>query len=137
MTIKAETDAPAYVAQQPTLKLSTPPATQPGVDDNVWGALIPKSKGLAGYEFHKARGQQTYFIGSRSRGGEKGEPIDIALPKTGISAIKLSVTLSGALSLTFGIGSLDCRIQWNGESAAWIVDLSDNGAGVFVRRLRF
>lgn len=86
MTIKAETDAPAHLAQQPTLKLSTPPATQRGVNDNVWGALISKSQGLAGYEFHKARGQHTYLIGSRSRsGGEIGEPVDIVLPKTGIS----------------------------------------------------
>lgn len=86
MTIRAETDAPAYLVQQPTLKLSTPPATQPGINDNVWGALIPKSKGSAGYEFHKARGQHTYLIGSRSGGGgEVGEPVDIVLFNTGIS----------------------------------------------------
>lgn len=43
--------------------------------------------------------------------------------------------LSEGTSLMSGIGSLDCRIQWDGGSAAWIVDFSDNGAGVFVRRL--
>ncbi|KAL1941949.1 hypothetical protein VTO73DRAFT_6479 [Trametes versicolor] len=103
---------PAHAGQS-TLPTQQTPQPEYVADNTAWGRLVPCSPEMTGHKFDKA--QRTYRIGAGAR-SEVDEPFDIVLPKT---------------------GSLNCLIEWDGnESAAKIVDMSVDGAGVFLNSCR-